>query len=52
MSISHLNFKQLEESIEILIKRIKRVIKREQWVKLCNLQNQLTVLYLVINLSH
>ena len=49
MSISHLNFKQLEESIEILIKRIKRVIKREQWVKLCNLQNQLTVLYDILD---
>ena len=45
MSIAHLNYKQLEESIEILIRRIERVIKREQWVKLCNLQNQLNVLY-------
>ena len=40
-----LNYKQLEDSIKILIRRIERVIKREQWVKLCNLQNQLNVLY-------
>ena len=45
MNIAHLNYKQLEDSIKILIRRIERVIKREQWVKLCNLQNQLNVLY-------
>ena len=45
MNITHLNYKQLEDSIKILIRRIERVIKREQWVKLCNLQNQLNVLY-------
>ena len=45
MNIAHLNYKQLEDSIKILIRRIERVIKSEQWVKLCNLQNQLNVLY-------
>ena len=45
MSSTVLNYKQLEDSIKILIRRIERVIKREQWVKLCNLQNQLSVLY-------
>ena len=45
MSIDNINYKKFDESIEILITRITRAIKREQWVKICNLQNQLNVLY-------